>query len=80
MICSCEGTVQYNVRKQTLPYSKKQLFSLGENFRDFRGQTCFCINKNQVKLTKTEIDDVIMCLHRLIQTSAQSVCALNGGP
>ena len=36
-----------------LPYSGK--FSLGANFRDFRGQTCFRENKNRKKCTKMEI-------------------------
>ena len=41
-----------------VPYSGK--FSLGANFRDFRGQTCFCENKNRKKkCTKMEIDDVV---------------------
>ena len=35
--------------------------------------------KTMKKLTKTEIDEVIICLHWSIWTSAQSVCALNGG-
>ena len=33
---------------QYLPYSGK--FSLGANFRDFRGQTCFRENKNRKKM------------------------------
>ena len=39
-----------------VPYSGK--FSLGANFRDFRGLTWFRENKNREKL-KMEIDDVI---------------------
>ena len=43
-----------------IPYSGK--FSLGANFRDFRGQTCFRKNKNREKM---EIDDVITCVRRV---------------
>ena len=39
------------------PYSGK--FSLGTNFRDFRGRACFRENKN-CKKKKMEIDDVIL--------------------
>ena len=35
-------------RNRILPYSGK--FSLGANFRDFRGQTCFHENKNCEKM------------------------------
>ena len=40
-LCTPEGT------NYDLPYSGK--FSLGANFRDFRGQTCFRENKNRKK-------------------------------
>ena len=41
-------TVQYIHVATELPYSGK--FSLGANFRDFRGQTCFRENKNRKKM------------------------------
>ena len=43
-----------------IPYSGK--FSLGANFRDFRGRTCFRENKNREKISN---DDVITCIRRV---------------
>ena len=40
-----------------ISYSRK--FSLGANFRNFCRQICFC----EIKSTKVEFDDVIMCAH-----------------
>ena len=47
-------------RLRQVPYSGK--FSLGANFRDFRGRTCFRENKNPQKMKN---DDVITCIRRV---------------
>ena len=59
-----------------IPYSGK--FSLGANFRDFRGQTCFRENKNCEKnesMTSLRAHVEYRCER---DGSLQSVCPLNG--
>ena len=77
MICSSEGTVREN-----------KLYCIAGNnylhwvqiFVILEDRPASAKIKTRKKLTKTENDDVILCVHRSIQTSAQSVCALNCGP
>ena len=57
-LCAC-SCVLYS----ELPYSGK--FSLGANFCNFRGQTCFHKNKSCERWTKMEIDDITTCVHRV---------------
>ena len=73
--------MDYQSLKQLMvPYSGK--FSLGTNFCDFRGQTCFRKNKKRKKKElRWKIDDVL-CAYVGYSCerdgSLQSVCPLNG--